>query len=399
MTQQPMTDRWLLPEGVEGLLPQQAEYLEQLRRQLLDLFHTYGYELVMPPLIEYLDSLQVGTGSDLDLQTFKIIDQYTGRLMGVRADMTPQVARIDAHQLRREMPNRLCYMGTVLHARAEQGASRTPLQVGAELYGHGGAESDVEILCLMLDLIAEVGLQGVSVDLGHVGIFRGLSQQAGLNAEQERTLFDALQRKSKPEISEYLANSDINADMVAMMLALADLNGGVGVIDTARQVLAKASKSVHEAIDNVEAIAQKVQQRNPGAILHFDLAELRGFNYHTGVVFAAYLPNYAQAVAQGGRYDNIGIAFGNARPATGFSADLKLMVAQLNTQLHNISAIFAPYAGEDATLREAIKSLREEGERVIEALPGQQAGAAAMGCDRILVNQNGSWTVTEAENS
>lgn len=398
MTRQLITDRWLLPEGVEGLLPQQAEYLEQLRRQLLDLFHSYGYELVMPPLIEYLDSLLVGTGHDLDLQTFKIIDQYTGRLMGLRADMTPQVARIDAHQLRRETPSRLCYMGTVLHARAEQGSSRTPLQVGAELYGHRGAESDVEILSLMLEMMAEVGLQGGSVDLGHVGIFRGLSEQAGLSSEQEQLLFDALQRKSKPEIHEYLANGEIDADVAEMILALADLNGDYDTLERAATVLAKASEAVHQAIANIAEIAKQVQQRHPEAVLHFDLAELRGFNYHTGVVFAAYLPGCAQAIAQGGRYDDIGQAFGNARPATGFSADLKQMVAQLNSNLHNISAILAPH-GDSVGLRDAIKSLRSQGERVIETLPGQAVSANEMACDRILVNDNGSWIVTEAENS
>ncbi len=393
-----MTNRWLLPEGVEGLLPKQAEYLEQLRRQLLDLFHTYGYELVMPPLIEYLDSLLVGTGHDLDLQTFKLIDQHTGRLMGLRADMTPQVARIDAHQLRRETPTRLCYMGSVLHTRAEQGGSRSPLQIGAELYGHAGVESDVEVLSLMLNMISEVGLQGVSVDIGHVGIFRGLSQQAGLSAEQEQLLFDALQRKSKPEISEYVAQSDINADLSEMILALIDLNGGLDVIEQARVALAKASESVHRALDNIAAISEQVQQRNPEIKLHFDLAELRGFNYHTGVVFAAYLPGCSQAVAQGGRYDDIGKAFGRARPATGFSADLKQMVAQLNSQLYNISAIFSPYAS-DESLREAIATLRAEGERVIEALPGQSAGATEMACDRVLVKQQGHWTVIEVEKS
>lgn len=398
MTQQPMTDRWLLPEGVEGLLPKQAEYLEQLRRQLLDLFHCCGYELVMPPLIEYLDSLLVGTGHDLDLQTFKLIDQHTGRLMGLRADMTPQVARVDAHQLRRETPTRLCYMGSVLHTRAEQGRSRSPLQIGAELYGHAGAESDVEVLCLMLDMISEVGLDGISVDIGHVGIFRGLSQQAGLTDEQEQLLFEALQRKAKPEISEYIANSHLDDDLSGMMLALADLNGGVEVIERARVVLAKASDVVHRAIDNVATIAEQVTQRNPDSVLHFDLAELRGFNYHTGVVFAAYLPGCSQALAQGGRYDDIGKAFGRARPATGFSADLKQMVAQLDSNLRNVSAIFAPY-GNDNALRKAINELRAQGERVIEALPGQQAGANEMACDRVLVKQKESWTVIEAENS
>ena len=237
-----------------------------------------------------------------------------------------------------------------------------------------------------------------SSDLGHVGIFRGLSQQAGLTDDQEQLLFDALQRKSKPEIGEYIASSSLDDDLSEMILALADLNGSVEVIERARVVLAKASDVVHRAIDNVATIAEQVMQRNPGSLLHFDLAELRGFNYHTGVVFAAYLPGCSQALAQGGRYDDIGKAFGRARPATGFSADLKQMVAQLDSNLHNVSAIFAPY-GNDPALREAINDLRVQGERVIEALPGQQAGANEMACDRVLVKQKESWTGIEAENS
>jgi len=394
-----MNKPWLLPEGVDELLPQQAEYLEQLRRQLLDPFHSHGYELVMTPMIEYLDSLLVGTGNDLDLQTFKLTDQLSGRLMGARADITPQVARIDAHRLGRETPTRLCYLGTVLHTRAlSQGGSRTPLQVGAELYGHAGIESDAEILCLMLTMLAEVGLEDLYLDLGHVGIFRGLSKQAGLTTDQEQFLFNALQRKAQPEIACYLAELAIPAELAEMIQALAELNGNEQIIEQARVRLAKAGAEVHCALDDLQNIAAILKQRGQSEALHFDLAELRGYHYHTGLVFAAYAQGAARAVAQGGRYDDIGKAFGRARPATGFSADLRELVNLLAPQSYNISAIFAPSVNDPA-LHAQIKQLREQGERVIETLPGQQGGARAMGCDRILVNTNGTWTVTEAENN
>lgn len=397
MSTRNLTETWLLPEGVEELLPQEAEFVERLRRDLLDLFHRHGYELVMPPLIEYLGSLLIGTGNDLDLQTFKTIDQLSGRLLGVRADMTPQVARIDAHRLRRDTPARLCYMGTVLRSRAEtQGGSRIPLQVGAELYGHAGVESDVEVLCLMLEVLGRLGLKDVYVDLGHVGIFRALSRQAGLTPEQEQTLFDALQRKARPEIAAYLATLDIDAEAARMLLALAELNGGHEVLAQARQRLARAGDGVHAAIDDLERIALLAGRRAGFDGFHFDLAELRGYHYHTGAVFAAYVPGSGQAVAQGGRYDDIGLAFGRARPATGFSADLKALLELIDIPRQPAAAVYAP-PGDEAGLREAIRALRAQGRRVIEGLPGQRGGAAEMGCTELLARQNGNWTLTKIE--
>jgi ATP phosphoribosyltransferase regulatory subunit len=386
-------ERWLLPEGVEEVLPEGAWRLELLRRRLLDLFSTWGYELVLPPFIEYLDSLLIGTGNDLDLQTFKLTDQLSGRMMGVRADMTPQVARIDAHHLKRETPTRLCYLGTVLRTRPEgHGGSRSPLQVGAELYGHGGIGSDVEVLRLMLATLHAAGLDQLYLDLGHVGIFRGLARQAGLNPVQEAQLFNALQRKSRPDIAALLAELTLTDDVRRMLLQLADLNGGEEVLAVARNALAAASADVHVSLDNLEAIAAAVRGALPGVPLHFDLAELRGYHYHTGAVFAAYAPGSGQALAQGGRYDDIGRVFGRARPATGFSADLKTLLALSTATLPGVRGIFAPCADDPALVRQ-VDELRARGERVVCALPGQQGDAAAMGCDRELVLRDGHWQV------
>lgn len=389
-------DRWLLPEGIEEVLPPQAEHLERLRRRLLDLYRSWGYELVMPPFIEYLESLLTGTGTDLDLQTFKLTDQLTGRLMGVRADMTPQVARIDAHQLKRDVPVRLCYLGTVLRTRPEGFAgSRGPLQVGAELFGHAGIESDMEVLCLMLETLKVTGIENTHVDLGHVGIYRGLAREAGLETGQEAALFDALQRKAKPEIEELLAQCRVAADHAGMLEALVDLNGGAEVLGEARQLMRGAGASVQEALDYLDGVAQVVQRRLPDVPLYFDLAELRGYHYQTGVVFAAFLPGHGQEIARGGRYDDIGRVFGRARPATGFSADLKTLIAlgRDGTCETGTGGIFAP-ASDDAGLHVLVRELRAKGERVIFALPGQAGGAREMGCDRVLVERRGAgWVV------
>lgn len=385
-------DRWLLPEGIEEVLPPQADQLEVLRRRLLDLFHVWGYELVIPPFIEYLESLLTGTGNDLDLQTFKLTDQITGRLMGVRADMTPQVARIDAHQLRRDVPSRLCYLGTVLHTRPQgHGATRSPLQVGAELYGHSGIESDIEVLRLMVETLRCVGLGKVHLDLGHVGIYRGLMSQLKVDKADEALLFDALQRKARPEIDEWLKRVDLPATSRRMIASLADLHGDATVLVEARQLLAGASGEVLAALDNLEAIA-KVAAALPDVKLHFDLAELRGYHYHTGVVFAAFVPGQGQAIAQGGRYDDIGRVFGRARPATGFSTDLKRLLSLVPAQTGALRGIFAP-GDSDPALDQMIAALRGQGERVIRALPGQQGDALAMGCDRELCRRDGGWQV------
>lgn len=389
------SNRWLLPEGIEEVLPQQAKQLEAMRRSLLDLFQSWGYDLVMPPFIEYLESLLTGTGNDLDLQTFKLTDQLTGRMMGVRADMTPQVARIDAHHLKSSAPTRLCYLGTVLHTRPGGFAgSRSLLQVGAELFGHGGIESDVEVLSLMVETLKQAGVDDLYLDLGHVGIYRGLVDQAGLDAEQEAILFDALQRKAKPEITDLLNDWSLPKAIAQMLTKLTELNGDDSVLTEARSVLKKAGRPVQAALDNLQQIAGQLQQQIPDLRLHYDLAELRGYHYHTGAVFAAYVPGRGQAIAQGGRYDGIGRAFGLSRPATGFSTDLRILAALTQQSDENRAGILAPANG-DADLQSVVQKLRAAGERVIFELPGQQADAAVLGCDRQLVKNTQGWEVKQ----
>jgi ATP phosphoribosyltransferase regulatory subunit len=386
-------ERWLLPEGIEELLPEQAEPLERLRRNLLDLFGAWGYRLVIPPIIEHLESLLVGTGRDLELQTFKLTDQLTGRLLGVRADMTPQVARIDAHRLKGSAPARLCYVGPVLHTRPQGFArTRSPFQVGAELYGHDGIESDAEILQLMVETLAIAGLSRPHIDLGHVGVFRGLAREARLAPEQEQVLFDALQRKARPEIEAYLSSLAISPEQRRMLTALVDLNGDENVLAEAREALRSAGSAVQQALANLEQIAQLAQRRMPGSALHFDLAELRGYHYQTGVVFAAFVPGHGQEIARGGRYDEIGRAFGGARPATGFSTDLETLIMLAPRQTDQEGAIFAPNA-DDAALQAIIADLRCQGQRVCMELPGQSGTAQEMGCDRILVQSDGTWQI------
>ncbi|MBI3560176.1 MAG: ATP phosphoribosyltransferase regulatory subunit [Gammaproteobacteria bacterium] len=386
-------DRWLLPEGIEEVLPPQAQHLEALRRTLLDRYRCWGYELVIPPLIEYLDSLLIGTADDLDLQTFKLTDQLNGRMLGVRADMTPQVARIDAHLLKRAEPTRLCYIGSVLHTRPDGFAgSRSPMQVGAELYGHSGIHSDVEIIHLMIETLGCCGIENIYMDLGHVGVYRGLVAQAGLTPQQEAELFDALQRKAKPEINTMLRTWMLAPALAEMLLALVDLNGDEVIFTTAGKILKSAQASVHMALDEMRQIALALQARVPNLDLHFDLAELRGYHYHTGVVFAAYVPGQGQAVAQGGRYDGIGKVFGNARPATGFSADLRTLLTYATPAAVTHTGIWAP-ASDDAQLQAAIAGLRAQGERVIVVLPGQQGDAARMGCDRQLIQSGAQWRI------
>lgn len=393
------TDRWLLPEGIEEVLPKEAKRLEQLRRTLLDRYECWGYDLVIPPFIEYLESLLTGTGNDLNLQTFKLTDQLTGRLMGVRADMTPQVARIDAHQLKLETPTRLCYIGTVLHTRTDGFAgSRSPLQVGAELYGHAGIESDVEVIMLMLETLALSGMTTPFIDLGHVGIYRELVKLAELDKEQEATLFDCLQRKANTEITEYVAGWKIDKKVAAAISALTTLNGDETILVKAKSVLQAAGTGVLSALEELTSIAALLKQRVPDLKMNFDLAELRGYHYHTGTVFAAYIVGRGQAVAQGGRYDDIGEVFGRARPATGFSTDLKTLLSLSTHKNNQLAAIYAP-AENDAQLQQAITHLRQQGEKVISALPGQSGSAKEMGCDRELVKEgsaaNTTWQVKD----
>lgn len=388
-------NRWLLPQGIEEALPADAARLEKLRRNLLDKYAGWGYQLVMPPMIEFLESLLTGTGYDLNLQTFKLIDQLTGRSMGLRADMTPQVARIDAHQLQQDAPNRLCYMGTVLHTMPDGfGSSRSPFQAGAELYGHGGIESDVEILCLMVETIETSGIKNLYIDVGHVGIYRGLAKQAGFTEELEATLFEMMQRKAIPEIQAFLANQTIDKNVAEMLNLLPELHGGEDCLKRAEKAFSKADSAVKEALSYLQQVISKFKLRVSGVDVHFDLSELRGYHYHTGMLFAAYTPGEGQEIARGGRYDDIGKVFGRARPATGFSTDLKtlLNLAQVDSAGKKTQSILAP-SDDDPVLWQKIKELRGQGETVIQSLPGQLGNANDLGCDRELKNTSGQWVV------
>lgn len=390
-----MSNRWLLPEAVDEYLPPQAEALERLRRELLDVFFGWGYELVMPPLIEYIESLLVG--NDLDLETFKLIDQSTGRLLGLRADITPQAARIDAHRLSREGPTRLCYLDPVVRTRRNGlSSSRNPLQVGAELYGHAGIESDIEILRLMVRTLRVAGLDHFHVDLGHVGIFRALAREAELDPQQESVLFDALQRKARPEIESFLAGLSIDKARRRRLVALAELNGGEGVLDEAGSALKGAGPAVMAALDSLRQMAAAAQCQLATIELHYDLAELRGYRYQSGVVFAAYTPAHGWEVARGGRYDEIGRFFGRARPATGFSTDLKTLRALGGAVPTRAKGILAPPWSDDDELRKLIRKLRAQGERVIYTLPGQVVDLDELDCDRRIERRNGEWTVAPA---
>jgi len=388
------TERWLLPEGMEELVPPESQRLERMRRSLLDLFSRWGYEIVTPPFIEYLESLLTGTGEDLELHTFKLIDQLTGRMMGVRADMTPQVARIDARRLRREGPSRLCYAGTVLHTLPEGiSGGRSPVQIGAELYGHSGWESDCEIVCLMLEALALAGVGPVHLDMGHVGIFRALARRAALAHEREIALHEALQRKAGTEVRELLDAWEVDAGCAGALTALVGLDGDPSMLEQAGRALAPGGEAVERALAELAALVRAVRARRPDVELHLDLAELRGYRYHTGFVFAAFVPGHGREVARGGRYDEIGSVFGRARAATGFSADLKTLIALRSPDAADAATesdvVSAPWS-DDTALHDAIRSLRAHGERVIQHLPGEAPGAA-----RRLDRRDGRWVVVD----
>ncbi len=387
-------DRWMLPDGVEELLPPRAAAMERLRRELLDLFSVWGYDMVTPPLIEYLDSLLTGTGNDLDLQTFKLTDQLSGRLMGVRADMTPQVARIDAHRMSGEGVRRLCYVGTVVHTRPGSfSGSRSPHQAGAELFGYAGLDADLEIIALMLATLHKAGVENLHLDLGHVNIYRQLISAAGLSAAHEAELFDIMQRKAVPELEVFLAAGDVPEALVPALRALPDLSGDGEVLARARSVLAAGGKEVLAALDELACACDQLGREYPELPLHLDLAELRGFRYHTGLVFSAFQPGHGEPLARGGRYDHIGEVFGRRRPATGFSTDLQnLLLLADREQAPAGGAILAP-ADDDPRLQQQVTALRASGERVVRQLPDQPADEARGGCDRQLVRQGNEWQV------
>jgi len=382
-------NRWLLPEDIADVLPAQARKVEILRRAILDLYQTYGYELVAPPILEFLDSLLTGTGSDLNLQTFKLVDQMSGRTLGLRADITPQVARIDAHLLNRTGVTRLCYAGSVAHARTPVGSSaREDLQLGAEIYGCATWEADFEAITLLLKTLAIAGLDKVYLDLSHAGILNGILADQKLDKETTETLYGLLQTKDRPRLSKWAAS--LPAKTTQALMALTELNGPCA------DVLAKAKKILpqHAAIDqalvDLERLVAAVSASS-GLELSIDLADLRGYQYHSGVMFAVYVDKLPQPIARGGRYDHVGQAFGRSRPATGFSLDL-LTLANLSPLKVRKLAILAPWL-EDAALSKAIAALRDSGEVVIQAMAGEKVEAAEYECDRELVKQGSSWEV------
>ncbi|NKB35070.1 MAG: ATP phosphoribosyltransferase regulatory subunit [Pseudomonadales bacterium] len=393
-----MTDakRWLLPDGVEEILPAEAHKLESLRRQLLDLYESWGYQLVITPLIEFLDSLLVGSSHDLDLHTFKITDQLSGRMMGIRADITPQAARIDAYRLNREGPVRLCYADNVLHTKPRGiMTSRVPIRIGAELYGHSGVECDIELVCLMHETLNAIAIDNIHIVLGHVGIFRSLVEAANLDVETEQSLFEAVQRKAYDEIDEVLNTSVNDADLKKMLQQLSRLSGDEKTLAEALSVFSNAPDSVKAELQELVAIVEGVKQRIPDIVLCFDLCELRGYEYHTGIVFAAYTPEYGRAVAKGGRYDHIGEVFGRARPASGFDSDLKVLAKLSAIEFQQRKGIIAPNLNDEA-LRDSISTLRQQGEIVIINLtdrPLDENARTEMNCDRQLVNNQGAWEV------
>lgn len=379
------TRRWLLPESIEDALPPEAGRIEILRRALLDQFDRHGYDFVMPPLLEYVESIAAGGSHDLDLRTFKLVDQLSGRSMGLRADITPQVARIDAHPLGRPGVARLCYCGSVLHALpAGLNATREPLQIGAEVYGHAGLEADIEVVRLMADTMKLSGIGVARIDVGHVGIFRALARLAGLVPQAEEDLFDALQGKDVPLVRELV--SACSDPPRSALLALPDLYGGAGMLDAAAKALPEVPE-IRQALADLRRLAGALS----GLPLSFDLADVRGYHYHTGLVFAAYCSGSPGAVALGGRYDGFGRVFGRARAATGFSTDLREL-ARLVPPVPTRSAVLAPWPDDDS-LHAEVASLRAAGERVVLALPGHGEGAGESGCDRIMVRSGDTWIV------
>lgn len=378
---------WLLPEYIADALPLEAGRIERLRRALLDLFRVHGYELVMPPLLEYLDSLLTGSGSDLTLRTFKLVDQLSGRTLGLRADMTPQVARIDAHLLNRQGVTRLCYCDSILHTLpASLAASREPIQLGAELFGYAGIEADLEVIRLLAAALSTAGTPASRIDIGHVGVFRALARAVGLNADDEVKILQLLQFKDIPSLHECCRK--LAEPYRSALLRLPELYGGPGLLETAAREL-PALPEIASALETM----RQLQAAMPDLPLSFDLADLRGYHYHNGVVFAAYYPDFPSAIALGGRYDGVGKDFGRARPATGFSMDLR-EVARLAAREKPAGAILAPFAGSDSDLAERIAELREQGEIVVERLPGETLCEGPL-CDRRLVESKGQWITQE----
>ncbi len=386
-------DRWLLPDGIEEMLPDEARNVESVRRRLIDLFCSWGYDYVIPPMVEFVDSLLSGSGEDAEMLTFKLTDQLSGKTMGIRADITPQAARMDAHSIQRDGINRLCYAGHVMYTRPKSPlASRTPVQVGIELFGESSLSADVEVLSLLIEALQAAGLQKQYIDIGHAGIFKALAAYAKFDKQDESELFDLLQVKASNEINSWLKEKVENQQVADWLRALAGLSGSASILKEAESVFANAPQAVHTALNELVHIADVLQQRYPDASLYFDLSELRGYHYYTGIIFGAFAPGVGNAIASGGRYDHIGEAFGRARPASGFAADLTA-ISRINISRNSDEKGIFAEASENEFAWEKIKSLRAQGEKVVCGLSTQREARDYQNCDRILVEEDGDFVV------
>ena len=384
-------DSWLLPDGIDEVLPEQARFIEKSRRELLDLYNSWGYDLVIPPMVEFSESLLSGFGSDLDLVTFKLTDQLSGRMMGIRADITPQAARIDAHSLNRQGPSRLCYAGTVLQTKPRAPLeSRTPISIGVELFGEAGIGADIEVIELFLKTLETAGIDEVYLDIGHVDILRGLLVGSKLSNVQESELFELLQRKANAELDAWIAENITDSKLAGWLKSLPALSGSKDVLAEARSCLAGAPKPVIAALDQLDQIVDALS--NQSVTIYLDLGDLAGYRYHTGIVFAAYKQGYGKALGNGGRYDNIGEAFGRARTATGFAFDLKSLVANGATEQQTLSGIYVP-STTDTQCDEMVAQLREQGERVVQGFDGQVPNFKEINCDRQLVKKGDQYQI------
>ncbi len=390
-----IVDRWLLPDGVEDVLPPEAKTVENVRRNLLDHFESWGYEYVIPPMVEYLESLLTGTGRDLDLKTFKVVDQLTGRMMGVRADITPQVARIDAHSLGRDGIARLCYAGTVVQTQADSMlASRTPLSVGAELFGDPSTRGDVEIVSMMVQSLKSAGLGRVHVDLGNVDIFRQLVASLNLTDYQQESLFEAVQKKAVAEIRELCGVFELDAAASDLLAELPALCGDRAMLDRAREKFS-SFKGIIACIENLAQISDALSARFTDVGVYFDLSELRGYAYHTGIVFAAYANSMQDVIAKGGRYDSVGQVFGRSgRSATGFSIDVRTIARQVQGEATSKQKVYVTPADIDQTERTRlwveVDRLRAEGYIVVESGNGDADGL-------LLVENESGWQLVPAK--
>lgn len=380
---------WLLPEYIEDVLPAEAARIESLRRTLLDLFKVHGYQYVIPPMLEYMESLITGVGHDLDLATFKVVDQLTGRLMGVRADMTPQAARIDAHLLNHQGITRLCYAGSVLRTKPDGLAqTREPLQLGAELYGHAGVESDIEIQLLLIKALQAIGIQQIHIDFSHVNVFGSLIEASNIEPQLEQDLYAALQSKDQSAVAKLATNLDQTTRNA--LVQLTELNGDKTILAKAAKVL-PGTPAIQAALASLNKVSTALDAMSVN--VSFDFSELRGYHYHSGIVFAAYAKGYKGPLALGGRYDEVGKAFGRARPATGFSLDLRGVVTALAPAKPS-TAIFAP-ADDDTALTAKIEALRAQGHVVVQELVGFEAYRDELNYDKKLERTDSGWTLVD----